>query len=65
MQHLQELSALKLLGLLEDEKLGKLQRSNRVVSRNEYALLGESVNNNEDGCITGGRRELLYEVHGD
>ncbi|KIK80696.1 hypothetical protein PAXRUDRAFT_157980, partial [Paxillus rubicundulus Ve08.2h10] len=36
-----------------------------IVRRNEYALLGEAVNNYEDGSETGGRRELFDEVHRD
>ena len=32
---------------------------------NEYALLGESVNNHQDWIATGGRQKGFYEVHRD
>ena len=35
------------------------------MGRNEYALLGESVYNDEDRGESGGRRKLLYEIHGN
>jgi hypothetical protein len=35
------------------------------VSRNEYALFGETINDNEDGSKSGGCRELFDEVHRD
>ena len=31
----------------------------------EYALLREAVNNNKDGGVSAGEREVLNEVHGD
>ena len=31
----------------------------------EYALLREAVDNNKDGGVSAGEREVLNEVHGD
>ena len=50
---------------MEDEELGELRGGDGVVSRDKDRLFRESVNNDEDCCITGGGRELLNEIHGD
>ena len=36
---------------VEDEEAGELYRGESIMSRDENTLLGESVNNNKDGCI--------------
>ena len=50
---------------MEDEELGELRGGDGVVSRDKDRLFRESVDNDEDCCITGGGRELLNEIHGD
>jgi DUF1365 family protein len=50
---------------MELDNLCELRRGYRVVSRNEYALFGEIIHDNEDGSKSGGRRELFDEVHPD
>ena len=49
---------------MEHEELGQLRQSNGVVGRYEDALLGESVNNDQDRGATGGGREFLDKIHG-
>ena len=38
---------------VKNEELCKLLRHNRVVSRNEESLLGETINNDQYSSITG------------
>ena len=48
---------------MEYEELGQLHGCDCVKGQYEYPLLGESVNNDEDGSETGGFREFLNKVH--
>ena len=48
---------------MEKEELCELQRCDRVVGWNEYALFRQTVNDHKDGGKSGGRRELFNEVH--
>ena len=50
---------------VKDEQLGQLRGGDGVVGRDKYPLLGEAVNNNQDGCEAGGTREFLNKVHGN
>ena len=48
---------------MEYEETGQLYRSKSVVSQNEDSLLGESVNDNKDGCESSRGGKLFDEVH--
>ena len=50
---------------VDEEELGEVSSSDCVMSRNENALLGEAINDNENGGVAIGVGELLNEVHGD
>jgi hypothetical protein len=50
---------------MDDEELGELGGGDSVVCRNKDRLLREAVNNDKNGIISGGLRELFDEVHGD
>ena len=48
---------------MEYEETGQLYHCKSVVDRNEDSLLGESVNNNKDGCESSRGGKLFNEVH--
>ena len=48
---------------MEEEKLCELRGCNCVVSRNEDALFGQTINDNKYGSETGGRRKLFNKIH--
>ncbi len=45
------------------EEAGQLYRGKSVVGWNEDSLLGESVNNNKDGCESSQHGKLFDRVH--
>jgi hypothetical protein len=50
---------------VDNEELGKLSRGDSVVCRNKDRLLHKAINNDKNGIISGGLRELFDEIHGD
>ena len=48
---------------MEYKEAGQLYRGKSVVGWNEDSLLGESVNNNKDGCESSRGGKLFNEVH--
>ena len=48
---------------MEYEETGQLYHGKRVVGRNEDSLLGESVNDNKDGCESSQGGKLFNEIH--
>jgi hypothetical protein len=50
---------------VENEQFCEFCGGNGIMRRNENSLLGESVDNNEDGVESGGCGEFLDEVHGN
>ena len=45
------------------EEAGQLYHSKSVVGWNEDSLLGESVNDNKDGCESSRGEKLFDEIH--
>jgi hypothetical protein len=50
---------------MDHEQFCQLHRSNCIMGQNEYALLRESIYNNEDCCVAFGLWEVLNEIHTD
>lgn len=50
---------------MEYEEFSKLRRVDGVMSGDEDGLLGETINDDENGGEAGGGWELFDEVHGD
>jgi hypothetical protein len=50
---------------MDNEELGKLSGGDSVVCWNKDRLLRKAVNNDKNGIISGGLRELFDEIHGD
>ena len=48
---------------MEYKETGQLYHNKSVVGRNEDSLLGESVNDNKDGCESSPGGKLFDEVH--
>ena len=48
---------------MEYKETGQLYCGKSVVGRNEDSLLGESVNDNKDGCESSQGGKLFNEVH--
>ncbi len=48
---------------MEYKETGQLYCGKSVVGRNEDSLLGESVNDNKDGCESSRGGKLFNEVH--
>jgi hypothetical protein len=48
-----------------NEELGELSGGDSVLCRNKDRLLREAVNNDKNGIISRGIRELFDEIHGD
>ena len=50
---------------MEKEQLGQSGRIDGVMHGDEYALLREAVHDDKDGCESGQRQKMFYEIHGD
>ena len=48
---------------MEYKEAGQLYRGKSVMGRNEDSLLGESVNDNKDGCESSQGGKLFNEIH--
>ncbi len=47
----------------KEPEAGQLDCSKSIVDQNEDPLLGESVNNNKDGCESSRGGKLFNEIH--